>query len=69
MADFCEIKWSGREDSNLRPLPPENGCPAVTQRFFVASAMAACHKLAHVPVSLPVGGSGRTLGHCLRIIA
>ena len=27
--------WSGREDSNLRPLPPENVYPADTQRIPV----------------------------------
>jgi hypothetical protein len=24
MADFRGFNWSGREDSNLRPLPPED---------------------------------------------
>jgi hypothetical protein len=30
--------WSGKEDSNLRPLPPENASPAVMRRFSVASS-------------------------------
>ena len=30
-------KWSGREDSNLRPLPPERNAPRRTQRHRAAS--------------------------------
>jgi hypothetical protein len=35
MAEICDKKWSGKEDSNLRPLPPENGSPASTWHFLV----------------------------------
>ena len=40
MLRFC---WSGKEDSNLRPLPPEDDAPAITRRFsvlFRAASMA-----------------------------
>jgi hypothetical protein len=29
------ISWSGREDSNLRPLPPEDADPVFIRRFSV----------------------------------
>ena len=42
--------WSGKRDSNLRPLPPEDAAPAGTRRFSVVSAApvvlfrgAGCH--------------------------
>lgn len=37
MADFCEVMWSGREDSNLRPLPPEGVAPDGIERFSAPS--------------------------------
>ena len=33
------LNWSGREDSNLRPLPPEGVSPSVTQRFSVVRGL------------------------------
>ena len=31
----CLKKWSGKEDSNLRPLPPESISPRRTRQFSV----------------------------------
>jgi hypothetical protein len=53
MADFRETCWSGREDSNLRPLPPERIAPARTRRFSALSygddlpSGGACSRLIH----------------------
>lgn len=35
MAQMLGLNWSGKEDSNLRPLPPEDADPASTRRFSV----------------------------------
>jgi hypothetical protein len=60
-----ENQWSGREDSNLRPLPPEDVSPRRTRRIYgvvgctqAASAAACSH-------GVPLKGSDRTSGHCL----
>jgi len=64
-AQISHLLWSGREDSNLRPLPPEGGSPRriwlksyVCQRTFKAfSAQVA---------GLFTGlGSWRALSPCL----
>ncbi len=34
--DINDLYWSGREDSNLRPLPPERIAPERTQAFKTA---------------------------------
>jgi hypothetical protein len=31
-----ELKWSGKEDSNLRPLPPEDVAPSLIRRISAA---------------------------------
>jgi hypothetical protein len=36
LAFFSASNWSGREDSNLRPLPPEGGAPARIRCFAMA---------------------------------
>ena len=38
---FNSLNWSGKEDSNLRPLPPENVAPERTRRFSVVRGRAA----------------------------
>ena len=38
MLVFTGEKWSGREDSNLRPLPPEDNSPSRTPQFSVGFA-------------------------------
>ncbi len=49
--------WSGKEDSNLRPLPPEDAAPTRTQHKTVNIAYLFVH-LAHTYSRLvPVGGS------------
>ena len=58
------INWSGREDSNLRPLPPENDTPSRIGRLSVALDCtgqrfdAICSRFGHGR------GSLRTLEHC-----
>lgn len=65
MADFCGAIWSGKEDSNLRPLPPEDVAPDVTRRISVVLSRtdgahgAVCSSLVHAK------GSIRTFGPCL----
>jgi hypothetical protein len=60
-----ENQWSGREDSNLRPLPPEDVSPRRTRRIYgvvgytQGASDAACSRV------VPLKGSDRTLGHCL----
>jgi hypothetical protein len=50
---MVEIAWSGREDSNLRPLPPEDGSPPVTARISAdvsrtdAAHSGVCSRLIH----------------------
>ena len=53
MAENLGLKWSGKEDSNLRPLPPEDAEPVSTRRFsvpFVAVGVLSdgvCSRLIH----------------------
>lgn len=53
MRVFQSFKWSGREDSNLRPLPPEGVSPRRTRRFSVGSvsergaSACVCSRLIH----------------------
>jgi hypothetical protein len=65
MADFRQIKWSGKEDSNLRPLPPENGSPAVTRRISVATRRTKAAPDSPCSRLVPQRGSYRTFGPCL----
>ena len=50
----CAIKWSGREDSNLRPLPPEDIALRLKRLIFVLCTPFAmlvnggCCQFAHV---------------------
>lgn len=46
--------WSGRLDSNQRPLPPERTAPTRTPRFSVVSHRAKA--LSNAPCSRPVHG-------------
>ena len=57
--------WSGKEDSNLRPLPPEGASPVQMWRKFVALGIISAEFRAHLPALFTVGGSGRTLNPCL----
>jgi hypothetical protein len=60
-----ENQWSGREDSNLRPLPPEDASPAVTRRISVVIRRI---RSAHDRVCsglIPRKGSLLTFGPCL----
>jgi hypothetical protein len=58
--------WSGREDSNLRPLPPEDDAPALIRLFsapsdtMVGSYGDVCSHL------FTAQGSNRTSNPCLR---
>ena len=57
--------WSGKEDSNLRPLPPEGGGPAFTRRIPV---IACFTRTAYSRVCSPFIhgiGSKRTFDPCL----
>ena len=65
MAEFCGFKWSGREDSNLRPLPPEDAAPDGTRRFSVLSQGGGVSFDAACSRFLPKKGSDRTLDPCL----
>lgn len=53
MLSFQGNVWSGREDSNLRPLPPEDATPDCTRRFSVVrrrhlvAFRGACSRLIH----------------------
>ena len=59
------LDWSGKEDSNLRPLPPEDASPLGIRHFLVAnggdrvSQNGVCSRL------VSELGSLRTLGPCL----
>lgn len=59
MTDFQGLKWSGKEDSNLRPLPPEGGSPDGIARFSVLSG--AANVLFDGTCSLVVHGARFTL--------
>ena len=65
----CETSqkmWSGKEDSNLRPLPPEDASPSVTRRIYddfcrtIGAPVAVCSRLVRG------NGSFWTLNPCLR---
>ena len=56
---YAEVKWSGKEDSNLRPLPPEGGSPDGIARFSVLSG--ASNVLSDGTCSLAVHGARFTL--------
>ena len=57
--------WSGKEDSNLRPLPPEDASPLGIRRFSVVRG-AVCLSRNDVCSRLVSGlGSLRALGPCL----
>ena len=57
--------WSGREDSNLRPLPPENGSLARTRRKTYVPKRTGSRFSAHVPDLITGRGSNRTSVPCL----
>jgi len=65
LSGMKESNWSGKEDSNLRPLPPEDVSPALLRWFYVglrrkrALFDGLCSRL------IPGNGSYRTLEHCL----
>lgn len=65
MADFCEANWSGKRDSNPRPLPPEDVAPAATWRFSVAAQRTTSAPGAACSRSVHGGGSHRTSNPCL----
>jgi hypothetical protein len=62
---MVENAWSGREDSNLRPLPPEDAGPGVTARVSVGfrrtltASVGLCSRL------IPPKGSERAFDPCL----
>lgn len=59
------LNWSGKEDSNLRPLPPEDASPLGIRRFSVVRG-AVCLSRNDVCSWLVSGlGSLRALGPCL----
>jgi len=58
------ILWSGREDSNLRPLPPENGSPRFIRAFLPISLRKSVHVVGSVRVQFPAKVHIRTLGNC-----
>jgi hypothetical protein len=51
---FKRVSWSGRLDSNQRPLPPERTAPTRTPRFSVVSHRGKV--LSNAPCSRPVHG-------------
>jgi hypothetical protein len=61
---YMKTNWSGKEDSNLRPLPPEGASPAITRRFTVAQRRKwsaydrVCSRL------ILAGSSSRGFGPC-----
>ena len=60
-------QWSGREDSNLRPLPPEDGVPRVTERISGVVCFGVPHMVTFRSVHEHGLGSNRTFGPCLSL--
>jgi hypothetical protein len=58
--------WSGKEDSNLRPLPPENVAPDGTRRFSASFRGAHLSQNGVCSRMVLAGGSLRALGPCPR---
>jgi hypothetical protein len=58
--------WSGKEDSNLRPLPPEDASPERMARVTVASGGAEVPFGAACSQHVPRRGSNRAFDPCPR---
>lgn len=61
--------WSGKEDSNLRPLPPEGASPTRTPRISVTFPCMDSALDALCSRTVPARGSLRTFGPCLTTTA
>lgn len=61
------VSWSGKEDSNLRPLPPESITPRFLWRFPVGSRRKLTAYRGVCSCRVHGGGSIRAEGHCLRL--
>jgi hypothetical protein len=61
----CLKSWSGREDSNLRPLPPEGVSPVRIRRFSVVSHAQAGAPSASCCHAVHGARFNMNLGHCL----
>lgn len=59
------IKWSGREDSNLRPLPPERNGPSVTRWFIKDSSRRGLWSDGERSFPVPAMNLFLNLGPCL----
>jgi len=57
--------WSGKEDSNLRPLPPEDASPRVTPRFSVDVWRIRPAPGGICSLAVRRSGSFRAFGPCL----
>lgn len=64
---LAEDVWSGREDSNLRPLPPEDDDPAGMWQFFAAYCADGTLFTGVCSLTVPRRGSFRALNPCLRV--